>query len=52
MCCLVKHGKTSILKNRPQMSDLFRDVTEGQIHILSMADNKNSTSSYVALNYN
>jgi len=43
---LVKHGKMSLLKNRFQTSDFFRDVTEG------MADNENSTSSYIALNHN
>ena len=31
--CVVKHGKMSLSKNRPQMSDLFRDATEGPIHV-------------------
>ena len=48
---LVKHCKTSLPKNRPQMSS-FRDVTKGPVCIKSMADNENSTSSYVALNNN
>ena len=34
------------------MSDLFRDVTEGPARVYSMADNENSTSSYVLLNNN
>ena len=55
MCCfqvilLVKHGKTSLPKNRPQMSDVFHDVSEGQIPIQSGSDNENSTSSYIVLN--
>ena len=37
MCCfqvmLVKHGKTSFPKNRPQMSDLLHDVTEGPVRV-------------------
>ena len=46
----VKHGKTSLPKNRPQMSDLLRDITKGPVRVQSMADNENSASSYVALN--
>ena len=30
---LLKHGKTSLPKNRPQMSDLLRDVTEGPVRV-------------------
>ena len=39
-------AKRHFLKNRPQMSDVFRDVTEGPVHVLSMADNENLTISW------
>ena len=29
----VKHGKMSLPKNRPQMSDLLRDVTEDPVRV-------------------
>ena len=29
----VKHGKTLLPKNRPQLSDLLRDVTEGPVGV-------------------
>ena len=43
-CFEVIDDKTSLPKNKPQMSDLFHDITEGPERVLSMADNENSTS--------
>ena len=42
-------AKRHFLKNQPQMSDVFRDITEGPVRIQSMADNENLTSSYAVL---
>ena len=30
---LVKHGEKSLLKNRPQLSDLFCNVIEGPVYV-------------------
>ena len=42
----VKHCKTSFPSKQPQAFDAFRDITEGPVHVLSMADNRDSASSF------
>ena len=38
----VKHCKTSLLRKQPQAFDPFRDITEGPVRVLSMANNGDS----------
>ena len=41
----VKHCKT-FPRKQPQAFDVLRDVTEGPVHVLSLADNGDSASSF------
>ena len=42
----VKHCETSFPQKQPQAFDVLRDVTEGSVRVLSMADNGDSASSF------
>ena len=43
---IVKYYKTSFPRKHPQAFDVFRDVTEGPVRVLSMADNGDSANKF------